>query len=194
MTRTAAMTLAGLLFLPSGCMPAMRAGHAAPPPTTPPAGPGAAGVADPSASQMCPLAVPGTQVTAADVAGGASLTFTTDTGDVGELRRRAHAMADMHDRHHGAGAMQHGPGTMGHGAMMGPGMMGGGSMGGAQDAGGHGAHGSMPPSRAAVQDVEKGARIVVQPNDPADLQKLRTSVREDAEHMRQHGCGMPGGM
>lgn len=69
-------------------------------------------------------------------------------------------------------AMQHG------------GMMGGGSMG---PTGGRDAM-MPPPSRAAVEDVEGGARLVVTPNDPGDLDRLRSTVRMHAEHMRQTGA------
>ena len=47
-----------------------------------------------------------------------------------------------------------------------------------------------PPSRAAVEDLPDGARIIVTPNDPADLERLQKTVRTHAEHMQQHGCGM----
>lgn len=210
MTRTVAMLAAVMLPPLSGCMSAMMAGHAIPPAAAPPVA--ASPDAPQTAMQMGPMAVPGTQVAASDTVGGEVLTFTTATGDVGELRRRAHAMAEMHERHHAMGSgMQHMGGGMGHGgAMMGPsggmghgstmmgpsgGTMGGGSIAGGESPGGHQSHaGTMPPSRATVQDVEGGARIVVQPSDPADLDRVRSAVRDEAEHMRQHGCGMMGGM
>lgn len=193
MTRIAAMTM-GALLLPSlsGCMSAMMASHAAPA-----AAPAAAGspAGAPATMQACPMAVPGTQVMASETAGGEALTFTTTAGDVEELRRRAHAMAGMHGHHHAMGAgMQHMAGGMGHGAaMMGPDTTGGGSMGGAEATGGHGSH-AMPPSSATVQDVEGGARIVVQPRDPADLEKVRLAISEQAERLRQRGCAAMGGM
>jgi hypothetical protein len=75
---------------------------------------------------------------------------------------------------------------MQHGDMMGSGSAESPSAGAAE-------HMAMmpPPSRAAVRDVEGGARIVVTPNDPADLDRLRSAVRMHAEHMRESGtCGM----
>ena len=81
-------------------------------------------------------------------------------------------MAEMHNQHHAAAGGMHDD----HG-------------GGKMD--GHGMGGTMmpPPSRATVEDVENGARIVVTPNDSADLQKLQSTVRMHAEHMQQNGCG-----
>jgi hypothetical protein len=94
-------------------------------------------------------------------------------------------MADMHNRHHASGDAGHG----GMGGMHGGGMMGGHASHGGQD----GMMGDMempPPSRAAVEDLPDGARIIVTPNDPADLERLQKTVRMHAEHMQQHGCEM----
>jgi hypothetical protein len=113
--------------------------------------------------EMCPMTVPGTVVNAADTANGEALTFTTTAPDqVAELRIRVHAMANMHNQHHGG---------MGGGERMGGMMM-------------------PPPSRAWVEDVENGARISMTPNDLTDLQKLQSAVRMHAAHMQQHGCRM----
>ncbi len=197
MTRTWVATLA-ILLLPSwACMHAMRAGHTAPATTTQSATPPPAAGAD-AAMQMCPMAVPGTQVAASDVADGEVLTFTTGSGDVEELRRRVRAVAEMHNRHHATGTGPgHMHGDMGHdGGMMGGGMMGGSLMDGSQAAGGHGMGRMMmpPPSRASVEDIEGGARIVMTPNDLADLDELRSTVRMHVQEMQQHGCEMMGGM
>ena len=132
---------------------------------------------------MCPMAVPGTQLAATDTEDGEAVTFTTSPDQASELRARVHAMADMHNRHHQAGATDGMHGGMPHG-----GAMGGGSMG----SGGGGPMGMMPPpSRAAVEDVVGGARLVVTPNDPADLEALRSAVRMHSERMQQTGtCAM----
>lgn len=127
---------------------------------------------------MCPMQVPDTTVAAADTSSGGALTFTTRSGQVDELRRRVRAMADMHNQHHhasGAAMMQ---GGVGHGAMMGR------------------ERGEMmmpPPSRAAVEDTEGGARISLTPDDPAQASELRSALRSHAEHMQRDGCGMMGG-
>lgn len=128
-----------------------------------------------SGMPMCPTDVEGTQVTAADTPSGETVTFTTAPERAAELRTRVHAMADMHNRHHATGA------TDAHAGMQ-----------GAEGGGMH--HGAMmpPPSRATVEDTDTGARIVVTPNDPADLAKLQATVREHAQHM-QEGCGHMGG-
>jgi hypothetical protein len=152
-----------------------RPAATAAPPRTPPAGMRA----------MCPMDVPGTKLSAADTASGEALTFTTTPDQAATLRERVRSMVAMHDQHHAAGDsghMEHG-----QGAMMGTG-------------GEHGAHGAgmggmamPPPSRAVVEDVENGARLVVTPNDPADLQKLQSTVKSHAERMQQEGCSMMGG-
>jgi hypothetical protein len=131
----------------------------------------------------CPAEVPGTQVSATDVDGGEAVTFKTSPEQAAELRKRVHAMADMHNSHHQGGGMGHGGMPEGmHGGAMGPGSMGGGSDQMAM---------MPPPSRAAVEEAPGGARIVVTPNDPADLDRLRSAVRMHAEHMGQtHACGM----
>lgn len=161
----------------TGCM----AGHAAqtpPPPTAPQAAEAAPGGMGGMAMQNCPMAVPGTQVSTADTQDGESITFTTSPEHAAELRARVHAMADMHNRHHQGEGMQGTHGDMGHGDMMGS--------GGSE-------HMAMmpPPSRAAVEDLDGGARIVVTPTAPADLDRLRSSVRAHAGHMQESGtCDM----
>jgi hypothetical protein len=128
---------------------------------------GAAGAAGGGMAGLCPMAIPGTHVSAADTATGEALSFTTSPDQAAALREKVHAMADMHNRHHASGdATPHG-GT-------------GGGMAGME---------MPPPSRAAVEDLPDGARITVTPNAPADLQKLQTTIRSHAEQLEQHGCG-----
>lgn len=135
-------------------------------------------------AEMCPAAVPGTQVVPSDTGSGEALTFSTTSRDqVSELRRRVHAMADMHNNHHASGA----PGGMdGHGH-------GGSMMGGGMGSGGEMHHAMPPPSTAAVEDTDSGARLVLTPKDPAQLAQLRSAVRSHAEMMRQGRCAMMGG-
>ena len=123
----------------------------------------------------CPMNVPGAKVTAIDTATGEKLAFTT-TGDVAALRSKVRRMAEMHNQHHAAG------GT--HDGMMAGGMMGSGK----------GMEGKVkvPPSSAAVTDIENGASIALTPLAPADLQQLQTAVRTHANHMEKDGCGMMG--
>ena len=175
---TRALLVAVLLaFAGTACM---HAGHAAPaaaaqPSTAAPAG-GMAG--------MCPMSVPGTKLSAADTSTGEALTFTTTPDQATPLRERVHAMADMHNRHHASGDADHGGMGGMHGGMMG---------GPAGHSGQGGMMGDMqvpPPSRAAVEDLPDGARIIVTPNDPADLERLQKTVRMHAQQMQEHGCGM----
>lgn len=134
---------------------------------------------------MCPMAVPDTQVSAADTATGEALTFTTSSPDqVADLRSRVHAMADMHNQHHATAEMG---GMHGHGGMMGEGM-------GSGQGGGMG-HMSPPPlSTATVEDTDTGARLEITPVDPTQLAQLQSAVRAHADMMQQGRCGMMGGM
>ncbi len=165
-----------LAFTGTACMHAGRAAPAAAsepaaaarPSSDAPMGGGMAG--------MCPMSVPGTRVSATETATGEALVFTTSPDQAAALREKVHATADMHNRHHASGDAGHG----GMGGMMGHGGMGAGGMEGMQ---------MPPPSRAAVEDLPDGARILVTPNDAANLQRLQSTVRKHAEHMQQHGCG-----
>lgn len=191
---TRALASLSVVVAVTGCMAGM-AGHAAqpPPPTPAPqatetAAPGGMAAMD---MQACPMSVPGTQVAAAETPDGESITFTTSPNWAADLRARVHGMADVHNRHHQGGGME---GT--NGGMQHEGMMGGGSMG-PSGAGADQMAMMPPPSRATVEDVEGGALIVVTPNDPADLDRLRSAVRMHAEHMQQTGAcemGRPGHM
>jgi hypothetical protein len=160
---------------------------------------------------MCPMSIPGTKVSAGTTPDAATLTFTTTAPDqVPALREKVAAMAAAHDGH--AGAME------GHGAMHGSAGAAQGA-GGSADAGSvhgdvHGStgaggmhgdmHGAMggdaaagevgsmpPPATVAVEEVDGGARLVLTPRDPADLERLQSTVRAHAYRMqKQGGCGM----
>jgi hypothetical protein len=112
----------------------------------------------------------GTQVVTSDTSDGVAVAFTT-TGDVAALQAHVRHMADMHDR---MSAMHQGSGM--HGGMGSAGMM---SM-------------QMIPSRASVEDIPGGARLVLVPDDPAQLSALRTLVREHAAMMAAGQCPMMG--
>ncbi len=155
-------------------------------------------------AEMCPMQVPGTTVATTEVDGGIGLSFTTTTGDVAELRQRLRRMAEMHDQpgghrmrgSHGTAAPGAGadhqhdaqPGVdheaggrggmmMGEGMMMREGMMMGGGM-------------MMPAATASVEDIEGGARMVLQPKDPAQLGSLREQVGMKAKRMADGECPM----
>lgn len=160
----------------------MHAGRTASAPATgrPGGANSAGGTAAGGMGGMCPMSVPGTEVAAEDTASGEAVTFTTRSADqVPALRERVHAMADMHNAHHAGG-------DAGHGGMHG--MHGG--MGGGTSGGGMEGMEMPPPSQATVEDLPDGARILVSPKDPADLERLQSTVRRHATHMREHGCPM----
>jgi len=117
------------------------------------------------------MKVHGTAVDARDVDGGVALVFTTKTGDVEDLRQRVRHMAQMH-------------GTNAAGMMTTTTVS--------------GVHSTpaevkirrepMPASTASAQNVERGARLVLQPKDPAQLPDLRRQVRTLAKSMAHlHG-------
>ncbi len=106
---------------------------------------------------MCPMQVPGTTVTAADVEGGVALSFTTSTGDVADLRQRVRRMAEMHSQMHGR---MHGQGGM------------------------------MPAATTSVEDITGGARVILRPGDPAQLEALREHARMQAARTAQGECPM----
>jgi len=128
--------------------------------------------------ESCPMKVEGTTASVSDTGDGVAISFTTSTGDVAELRRRVHHMAEMHDRHHGT---------------MGQGMMGGKN----EAAPSPGASSPkkpkkmmMVPSTAIANDVEGGARIVLVPKDPARLAELRQHARDHVGRMSRGECPM----
>ena len=136
------------------------------------------------AMAMCPMQVPGTTATTADVEGGVALSFTTST-DVADGRQRVRRMAEMHNQHHSGGMM------------MGP--QGAGSAPGEHEhergacCGGERVSGGMmmvPAATASVEDVQGGARLVLRPRDPAQLEALREHVRMHAARMAQGECPM----
>ena len=57
------------------------------------------------ASQECPMQVPGTTVTASNVEGGVALAFTTQSGEVAELRERVQRLTEAHHPHHSGAVM-----------------------------------------------------------------------------------------
>jgi hypothetical protein len=149
-------------------------------PAPPPASSAPPTAAQPAGGQMCPMmGMAGANVAAADTADGAALAFTT-TGDPAELRAHVRRMADMHN--HGGGHR----GGMHHGGDMQGGMQGG--------TGGGGMHAGkemhMVPSRASVEDLPNGARVLLVPNDPSQLSALRAQAREHAAMMAKGECPM----
>lgn len=138
------------------------------------------------------MQVPGTTAAATEVGGGISLSFTTTTGDIPELRQRVRRMAEMHNQPGGHRMMEsHGAPAPGagaehqHGAQAGAGH-GGGGRGGMMTGGGM----MMPAATAAAEDIEGGARLILQPKDPAQLGALSEHVRMKAQRMAAGECPM----
>ena len=122
---------------------------------------------------MCPMKVRGAAVQAKDVDGGAAFVFTTRIGDVEVLRQRVRHMAQMHGTN-AAGMMTT---TTASGVHRSP-----------RDV--KVQREAMPASEASAEDVERGARLVIRPKDPAQLAGLRRQVRTLAKSMAHlHGEG-----
>jgi hypothetical protein len=116
---------------------------------------------------ICPMGVRGTTVAASDIDGGISLTFVTPTGDVSELRRRVRRMAQMHEA--GCGIISQ------RGTMM----------------AGRSTSGSTSGSAtASADDLDQGARLVLKPADPGQLDSFRQQVRLCVEHLKHGECPM----
>jgi hypothetical protein len=57
-----------------------------------------------------------------------------------------------------------------------------------------GGSGMAPPSTARAEDVEGGARMIITPKSPSDLEALRTHVRDHAAGAHAGECPMGPGM
>jgi len=125
-------------------------------PVVPPRDPG--GVA-----RSCPLGVAGAQVSVEDTQDGIAMTFLSQENAF-VLRERVRDAAAMH-----------GPG----------GRRGYGHRGEHGDGGEHGLQPvQLPPARAAVTEIDGGARLSLVPSDAADVERLRAKVRERAKAMQ----------
>lgn len=138
----------------------------------------------------CPVAVPGTSVTVEDTPSGAALVFVT-TGHVADVRRRAGALAQMHNDHHAA---------------MGP-LPDGTDAGGGHDHAGHAGHDSHKGhdahaghaghaggmigvhSKASASDVDAGAKVTFVASG-GDVAKLQSELRMHAQHLAAGHCTM----
>ncbi len=140
----------------------------------------------------CPMAVNGAQVTASDTDDGVALTFTTTGGDVSDLRQRVSQMAQMYGMHRGQGHMmwRRMGGPRGGGMGPGAGMRGGPRGGMGPGARGGGGVGPMPAMTSRVDNVDNGARLVLTPTDPAQLDALRARARMHAQRMQSGQCWM----
>jgi hypothetical protein len=132
----------------------------------------------PRTGSACPMQVPGTTMSVIDTSNGVAMVFSNeDASQAAELQRHVLSMAQMHN------ACAEGASSCPRG-MMGHGMMGGGEPSGAYGGG------PKMSSHAEVQNTENGARLILTPDTPAQLESLRTSVRQHAAHMAAGTCGM----
>ncbi len=131
----------------------------------------------------CPMVVEGADVVVANTEEGVALTFTTESGDVGDLRARVQHMAQMYGMHAGQrGMMWHHMGGQGKGRG-GPGM----------DMGHMAGRSPMPAASATVTEVDKGARLELGPTDASQLEHLREHARLHQQRMKTGECWMPQG-
>lgn len=139
----------------------------------------------------CPMNVPGTEVTTIETKRGIAVTFTT-TGDVADLRRRVASMASMHNEHQVMMRRMMGDERMGSGRMDqgddGSPHEHGGSSTGAPHGEGMGMMMTMAAATATSEEVEGGARLIFEAEDPQEVASLREQVRTHAEEMRSGKC------
>ena len=144
----------------------------------------------------CPVAVPGTSVTVEDTSNGAALVFVT-TGDIADVRRRAAALAQMHNDHHGAmgplpDGSDAGSGHAGHDMSGHAGHDMSGHAGHDMSGGEHAGHaGGMigVHSKATASDIEGGAKVTFITNGDG-VAKLQSELRMHAQHLAAGTCTM----
>src|SRR5262245_40994137 len=110
--------------------------------------------------ERCPMTVSGAEVDVQDKKDGVALTFTAASGDVNELRNRVELMAKMHMEHMSAGFMPQAEQRM------------------------------MVPAIVKYESVPSGGRLIFNPKNPADLQKMRDLIRQHAERLKKGDCSM----
>jgi hypothetical protein len=171
---------------------------------------GSGGMTSGAMDTECPMSLSGTTVQTMDTADGTAMTFTT-TGDVSDLRRRVRMMADRMTARSAEAAARGGMGGTGegYGTTMGqpttqppsqsmgqpPSQMMGQSTGQTmgQTMGQSTGH-AMPAVRTQVEDIDRGARIKMTPDDPSRLADMRQMVQQHVMMMSQtHNCPMMSG-
>jgi len=123
-------------------------------------------------TSACPLAIPGTTVNAEETQDGMAMTFTTDQGDVAELRRQVYQLSAKYNSSQPGAATS---GTMGHVEREAANAM---DMGGPKVA-----------SQSRVEEIDGGARLIFTPNNPNELKDLRSQIRRQVQRMvAARGC------
>ena len=122
----------------------------------------------------CPAAIEGVRVTVEDTDGGVALRFTGEEADLQELRQRAAALGRTYDalpRQSGSPVPPMTP------------------EGRTEPAAGVSAQlRDTPAAAATVEDIEGGARVILVPEEQAQLDVLRDSVRAHARRMQTGQC------
>jgi hypothetical protein len=150
-----------LLSLPVACSRSAPRPQSATPP-----GVSTAAATTPSDDPRCPTALAGVRVEQEEVEGGESLRFTTsEPAELEELRRRVASYArELRQGHRGhTGAMTTGAGTAG-------------------------AMGPMPSAQIELEAIDRGARIVLRPNEPTERDALRAHVDLEARALSTGRC------
>ena len=125
----------------------------------------------------CPMVVRGVEVEVTDSDAGVLMTFTTNSGDVEDLRGRLQAMAQTYQAHDKHSAMEwhradgpRRPHIEHHKSEM--------------------AGGPIPAVTAVVAFVDQGAAITLTPKNDSELEQLRQHLREHQAHLREGECWM----
>lgn len=114
-------------------------------------------------AEACPVHVEGAEVSSRDVPNGVALVFTTD-GDVEELRTRVDRYSQLYNERSAA-----------------------------REAGSpHEAPQGTVESRADVEEIDRGAQLILTPRDPDQLSALRQEAQRSAQEMSGGECPMQG--
>jgi len=180
MTRAGMMVVAAVAVIGAGCATSSRSAYQTPPPATS-ADTKTSGA---QATTLCPMDVPGAHIATADTPDGEALTFTTSASQPevrDQLREAVRAMADKLNGESGSAAADAERSAPAAGATS------TGSTGSA-DASSTTMHSpTLPASHSSVEDVGEGIRLTVTPDDPADLDRLRSELRMRVDRMLQSG-------
>jgi len=119
-------------------------------------------------SDSCPMTQDGVQVVYEDTADGAAMVFTAT--DAVALQTRVGKMAEKHGAQGEAGEHHHGEHHGDH----------------------HGDHHGEQevPHSARADNTAQGARLIMTPTDPAQLDALRAHVKGHVEKMQRGECPM----
>ena len=158
-----------------------------------------------TATAACPLLVDNVQVEIEEVPTGVALNFRTTEGDVEELQDRVEQMARMYELHDSSGGTilwhhySHMRGDMDQQGLKKAKKQGEkqGEKQAKKQAKKQGNQGNqdepmgvIPTSTAMVEDLDDGARLVLIPQDPDDIDELREQIRTHQQHMSAGECWM----